>query len=208
MCLQKQTEQEEKVPKDTTVSTDTGEVKENAASKDASLPKHTSPGIRATQGIDELAAQENSGQKGSAFQHWNEENVFDQKPFHGKGHRLTVLPEDNEHLDELGDGVGISKSRRQSDSFIDDYGEIYEFKAGYRTGGIDRQQAYEYSLMQEAEKVYVRQEDNLVVEVPVKGVTYIFDSPEGANANRAVLEQYGFGILYRDEQGKLQQLDE
>lgn len=195
------------MPKDTSVPTDDSEVKENDAISEAPLSKHTLPGIRAAQGMDERDTAENPGQKGSAFQKWNDENVFNEGPFHGAGHRLTIRAEDNEHLDKLGNGVGISKERRQSDSFIDDYGEIYELKAGYETGGIDKDQAFEYSLMQEAGYVYAWR-DGQKVRTPVNGVTYIFDSQAGAKANADVLKPYGFGILFRDQQGKLQQLGE
>jgi len=156
-------------------------------------------GRRAMQGHREVR----SAEKGSDFEGWARENIFK-----GEGRRLTVYPEDNPHLDKLGDGIGISKKRRQSDAFVDDYGEIYELKAGYKHSSIDKEQAYEYSLMQEAGKVYERDESGKRRKDPteITGVSYIFDNQEGAKANQLELEQYGFGIFYRDEHGRLQQL--
>lgn len=195
------------LPKDSLGPTDTGEVEQSVSAKDASLSKHTPKAVRSIQGpLEDVEEADSSGGKGSEFQAWADQNAFNERAFHGQGYRLTLRPEDNKHLDDLGNGVGLTKAYRQSDSFIDDYGEIYELKAGYLNGGIDEQQAYEYSLMQEAGKVYSRSGDGALVEVPVKGVTYIFDSKEGARANRSVLDQYGFGVLYRDDQGKLLQL--
>jgi len=195
------------MPRDASDSRDSDETVETVTPQDGPSQKYTGKLVRSVQGLtDETEVA--SGRKGSEFQTWADQSVFDEKGFHGQGHRLTVRPEDNKHLDKLGDGVGISKEYRQSDSFIDDYGEIYELKAGYQNGGIDEQQAYEYSLMQDAGKVRARRGDGTVVEMPVKGVTYIFDSKAGARANRSVLDRYGFGILYRDDQGQLLQLDE
>lgn len=180
------------MPSDTSHHQDVPDIKENDVS---SAPKEqlSESGRRAMQGHHDV----NSAEKGSEFEGWAKENVFK-----GEGRRLTVYPEDNPHLDRLGDGVGISKARRQSDAFIDESGEIYELKAGYEHGGIDKKQAYEYSLMQDAGKVYERDRHGIKRKDPTKitGVSYIFDKKSGAEANRSELEQYGFGIFYRDDQ--------
>jgi hypothetical protein len=66
-------------------------------------------------------------------------------------------------------------------------------------------QAYEYSLMQDAGYVNAWR-DGHAVRTPVKGVTYVFDSQAGVEANSDVLKPYRFGLLFRDKEGKLQQL--
>ena len=73
---------------------------------------------------------------------------------------------------------------------------------------VSRREEILLAITQDAGKVRARRGDGTVVEMPVKGVTYIFDSKAGARANRSVLDRYGFGILYRDDQGQLLQLDE
>ena len=188
------------------MSLDIPDRKDASEAKDGDIPSNaheplSARGRRAMQGRREV----NSAEKGSKFEDWAQENIFQ-----GEARRLTVYPEDNPHLDSLGDGVGISKERRQSDAFIDEHGELYELKAGYEHGGIDKEQAYEYSLMQEAGKVNERDERGIKRKDPteITGVSYIFDSQAGARANQLELEQYSFGIFYRDEQGQLQQLKE
>jgi hypothetical protein len=181
---------------------------ENLDSQDLKKTRLGSRGIAAAQGKKEDAARQ-----GEEFQQWSEAHGLDSNDFHGEGHRLRIHADDNGHLsrfDERDEQPGITTKWRDSDSYIDNYGHLYELKSGYEIGGISKAQAYEYHLMQNAGYVKVRDataKDGLRA-VPVKGVTYIFDSKAGAEANRDVLEDYGFFILYRDGKGRLKQLKE
>jgi hypothetical protein len=152
-------------------------------------------------GMEPLPEQSNPAQKGSDFEKWAGENVF-----HDEARRLAILPEDNLHLDEYGDGVGITKNCRISDAYLDQDGAIWELKSGYEKGGIDRDQLYEYSLMEDAGHVKVRNGDQME-EVEVKSVNYLFETKAGAEANAAHLR--GFATpWYKDEQGNIQLLEE
>lgn len=146
-------------------------------------PRLNESGIRAMQG-DAQDAPHNSACKGSDFEAWAHDNVF-----HGKGKRVVIRPEDNNHLDELGDGVGITKTRRISDVYLNKQGEIWELKAGYENNPIDRNQLYEYALMEQAGGIQVR-EDGKLKTMPVRSVNYLFDSKAGAAANEVFLRGY------------------
>jgi hypothetical protein len=139
----------------------------------------------------------NPSQKGSNFENWARQELFD-----GQARRITVLPEDNPKLDRLADGVGISKERRIADAYWKEDGSIWELKSGYQKGGIDQDQLYEYSLMEEAGYVNARvggKKEKLLVT----SVNYLFDSKAGAEANRSGAATF----WYVDEKGKVQLLD-
>jgi hypothetical protein len=158
-------------------------------------------GRQSMQGIKPLPEQSNPAQKGCDFEKWAGENVF-----HNEARRLTILPEDNLHLDEYGDGVGITKNRRISDAYLDQDGALWELKSGYAKGGIDRDQLYEYSLMEDAGYVLVRNGEQLE-DVEVKSVNYLFETKAGAAANAVHLR--GFATpWYKDEQGNIQLIEE
>jgi hypothetical protein len=166
-------------------------------------------GVRAMQGQSELGKTDsappqddipNPSQKGSDFETWAENEVF-----HGEARRLVVHPEDNLHLNGFGDGVGITKDRRISDAYVDADGSIWELKSGYEKGGIDQDQLYEYSLMEQAGHVYIR-DGGSIEKIPVKSINYLFETKTGAEANASHLK----GIAtpwYKDENGKVQLLD-
>lgn len=177
------------------------EVQTEDMAEHTAKPQLESTGMRAMQGIEPASEQNNSAKKGSDFEKWAGENVF-----HDEARRLAILPEDNLHLDEYGDGVGITKNRRISDAYLDRDGAIWELKSGYEKGGIDRDQLYEYSLMEDAGYVKVRNGDQ-IEEVEVKSVNYLFETKAGAEANAAHLR--GFATpWYKDEQGNIQLLAE
>lgn len=166
-------------------------------------------GKQAMQGRSELSAADtaaapaapNPAQKGSDFEQWAATGVFS-----GDARRLVIQPEDNEHLDKLGDAVGITKSRRISDAYVDADGSVWELKAGYGTGGINQDQLYEYSLMEEAGYVRIRDGDKLV-DIPITSVNYLFDTKAGALANAHSLRGRATP-WYRDEEGNVQLLEE
>lgn len=168
-----------------------------------------SAGKQAMQGRSELGTEETaaepdaptSAQKGSDF-----EQLAPTEVFHGDARRLVIRPEDNEHLDKLGDGVGITKAHRISDAYVDADGSLWELKAGYGTGGIDQDQLYEYSLMEEAGYVKIRDGDKLV-NTPITSINYLFDTKAGAMANAHHLRGRATP-WYRDEEGNVQLLEE
>jgi hypothetical protein len=143
----------------------------------------------------------NPAQKGSDFETWARSEVF-----HGDARRLVIRPEANEHLDRLGDGVGITKNRRISDAYLDSDGSVWELKAGYEAGGIDQDQLYEYSLMEDAGCVYLRDGDN-VEKAPVTSINYLFETKAGAVANARDLGGRATP-WYRDEEGGVQMLED
>lgn len=145
---------------------------EGTKSVDAGLSEK---GIRTMQGCG--TERVSAGRKGSDFEQWAKTNVF-----HGEGHRLVALPEDNEHLDKYGDGLGLTKGRR-SDSYIMERGEIWELKSGYEKGGIDQQQLLEYSIMEDAGHVNIRTAEGQLKVMPVKSINYLFETKDGAAAN-------------------------
>ena len=129
--------------------------------------------------------------KGSNFENWAKQEVFQ-----GRGRRLNVLREYNEHLIDVDDEqMGLKKTRRYSDAYLDGDGYIQELKAGYEKGGVDPDQAKDYSLMQDAGYIYEKTSDGEIKRTEIKGGNYIFDGKTGAEANRCELEQYGFGIF-------------
>jgi hypothetical protein len=139
----------------------------------------------------------NPSQKGSDFENWARQELFE-----GKARRITILPEDNPKLDRLADGVGISKERRIADAYWKEDGSIWELKSGYKKGGIDQDQLYEYSLMEEAGSVNVRV-GGRKEKLPVTSVNYLFDSKAGAKANQSGAATF----WYVDEKGKVKLLD-
>lgn len=152
-------------------------------------------GVRAIQGAD--AEKVNSGRKGSDFEHWARDDVFS-----GESRRLTMRPEDNKHLDKYGDGLGLTKSRT-SDGYISADGDIWELKSGYEKGGIDEDQLLEYSMMEDAGHVFIRDDEGKKVEVPVRSVNYLFETKSGAAANATDLQARAT-VWYRDKNGKVQ----
>jgi hypothetical protein len=153
----------------------------------------TSTGKTAMQG----EAGINPPQKGSNFENWTRKDLFE-----GQAQRITIHPEDNPHLDRLGDGVGISKERRFADAYWKEDGSIWEMKSGYPKGGIDQDQLYEYSLMEQAGYVNVRQ-DGKNVKLPVTSINYLFDTKEGALANQSGEAAF----WYLDEKGNVKLLE-
>jgi hypothetical protein len=139
----------------------------------------------------------NPSKKGSDFENWARQELFE-----GKAKRITVLPEDNPKLDRLAGGVGISKERRIADVYWKEEGSIWELKSGYQKGGIDQDQLYEYSLMEEAGYVNARV-GGKKEKLPVTSVNYLFDSKAGAAANQSGEANF----WYVDEKGKVQLLD-
>lgn len=153
-------------------------------------------GMRAMQGIEPTSEQNNPAKKGSDF-----EKLAEEEAFKDETKRLTILPEDNIHLDDYGDGVGITKNRRISDAYVDQDGSLWELKSGYEMGGIDRDQLYEYSLMEDAGYVNVRNGDQ-IEKVKINSINYLFETKAGAAANVAHLR--GFATpWYIDEQKKV-----
>lgn len=152
-------------------------------------------GIRAVQGAK--VEKVNSSRKGSDFEHWARDEVFS-----GESHRLTMRPEDNEHLNDYGDDLGLTK-RRTSDGYINTDGDIWELKSGYEKGGIDEDQVLEYSMMEDAGHVFIRDAAGKKVEVPVRSVNYLFETEAGAAANADALRARAT-VWYRDEDGKVQ----
>lgn len=152
-------------------------------------------------GADGGESNDNSAQKGSRFETWARQEVFN-----GKGARLAVRPEDNPQLDKLGDGVGITKDRRVTDVYLDDEGAIWELKSGYEKGRIDQDQLFEYSLMEQAGHVNVREGDE-IKKVKVTSVNYLFETQAAAHAN----EPYLRGLAtpwYVDNAGQVQLLED
>jgi hypothetical protein len=156
-------------------------------------------GISAMQGTS--AEKVNSGQKGSDFEQWGRAEVFK-----GESHRLTALPEDNEHLDEYGDGLGLTK-RRSSDSYVDEEGSLWDLKSGYEKGGIDEDQLLEYSMMEDAGHVFIRDDKGQIKDVPVTSINYLFETKAGAAANATDLQGRATA-WYKDENGKVQLYDD
>jgi hypothetical protein len=126
----------------------------------------------------------NSAQKGSDFERQVGDGIFE-----GEGKRLVLLPEDNPHVDQIGDGVGISKNRRIFDVYWKEDQAIWELKSGYENSIIDRDQLEEYSLMEQAGYIYAR-ENGKKTEYPVKSVNYLFETKKGAETNKPYLDGY------------------
>jgi len=165
---------------------------------DKSVPEVGGKGIQSIQGTDTAVSEPaNPAQKGSDF-----EKSASTEVFHGEARRLVIRPEDNGHLSEIDDDVGITKGRRISDAYVDQDGAIWELKSGYEKGGIDQDQLYEYSLMEQAGYVNVRK-GNEIEEVPVKSVNYLFETKAGAEANASALRGMA-APWYRDEAGGVQ----
>lgn len=184
------------MPSDTTDYQETPEIKETAAELQPKEPL-SERGQRAMQGRDVSSAE-----KGADFENWAKQEVF-----HGQGRRLNVPRQYNEHLIDVDDAqIGLQKTTRYSDAYLDEDGIIQELKAGYEKGGIDHEQARDYALMQDAGHVWAKTDAGDLKRTDIHGVNYIFDSKSGAEANRGQLEQYGFGVLFRDENGELRQL--
>lgn len=163
---------------------------ESAQPADAGLSEK---GIRAMQG--QTPERINSGLKGSEFE-------AKKSDYLGDGvHRITVRPEDNAHLTDYGDGLGLVK-RRTSDGYIDKRGEIWEQKSGYEKGGINKDQIHDYMTMEDAGYVNIRDAGGNIVKTPVTSVNYLFDSKAGADANAADLG--GLTTWYVDKDGHVQ----
>lgn len=142
----------------------------------------------------------NPSRKGSDFETWASQNIF-----RGEGRRLTIHSEDNPQLDKIGDGVGITKDRRVTDVYLAADGAIWELKSGYEKGGLDRDQLFEYSLMEQAGYVYAREGDK-VTKAPVTSVNYLFETETAARANEPYLRGQA-APWYVDKEGKLQLLE-
>ncbi len=161
------------------------------SNKQEAIGKYTSVGGGATNFTQEVFS--NAGQKGSEFEQWASEHVFK-----GAARRLIVKVEDNLHLDKYGDGIGLTHERR-SDAFIDQDGSIWELKAGYDRGGINEDQLREYSLMEDAGHVYIREGDS-VSKADVTSINYLFQTELSAKANSKVLEGYAT-VWFVDPEG-------
>lgn len=189
--------------------------KDNQAQPDIDEPskgkgaKLTSEGMKAIQGNERYSENEttipealgdqgipNPAQKGSDFENWARKELFN-----GDAKRVTVYPEDNKHLDDLGDDVGITKNRRITDAYWTDDGSLWELKSGYEKGGIDKDQLYEYSLMEQAGYVNARV-GNKKENLPVKSINYLFATEAGARANQSGEATF----WYVDKQGKVKLL--
>lgn len=168
---------------------------EDAAPPTPASREITPTGQSAMQGGDD----DSPSKKGSDFEKWARTEIFK-----GEARRLTLHPEDNAHLDQLGDGVGISKERRITDAFVDSDGAIWELKSGYEKGGLDQDQLFEYSLMEQAGYVNVREGHHLS-KVPIKSINYLFATESAAQMN----EPYLRGLAtpwYVDHKGRVQLL--
>ena len=151
-----------------------------------------SEGVKSIQGGPE---------KGSQFEKRMNRDVFNKED----STRLVLYPEDNPHLDDAGDGVGITKSKRITDGYIKDDGSIWELKSGYETNLIDHDQLYEYSLMEDAGYVNVRVGDQ-VEKFDVNSINYLFETKQGAENNASHLRGYAT-TWYVDDTGNIQSLD-
>jgi hypothetical protein len=141
----------------------------------------------------------NTAQKGADFEHRVQSDIFK-----GKGKRLTLQPEDNHHLDKIGDGVGITKNRRISDIYWSEDKSLWELKSGYENSTIDRDQLEEYNLMERAGYVYTREGDRKN-KVPVASVNYLFESKKGAEHNKPHIDGYA-STWYLNEKGDMELL--
>lgn len=154
--------------------------------------------LRSLSKYKEMSQYHNSLNKGHDFEKWASTFIF------GQSNRLVVDGGYNTHLDEIDDpdGIGITKNRRISDIYINDEGEIWELKSGYKGGGINRDQLYEYSLMEEAGYIYVKGEDDKGIRKNVTSINYLFDSLEGAQSNATHLSGLA-NIWYVDDHGDI-----
>jgi len=139
----------------------------------------------------------NPSKKGSDFESWAREELFE-----GNAKRIIIYPEDNRQLNKLGDGIGLTKERRITDAYWKEDGSIWELKSGYQKGGIDQDQLYEYSLMEQAGEVRVREGGNKI-KLPVTSINYLFDTKAGALANQSGEANF----WYLDENKNVQHLE-
>ena len=149
---------------------------------------------------EEAGEKVNSAKKGSDFEEKARNKIFGEGVQH-----LSFRVEDNEHLDEIADGIGISNAeRRIGDYYIDlgDDGELWEFKAGYESKRVDYKQAVDYSYMAEAGKVNARGADGEIVEKKIGSVNYLFSTQKGAE-NNEFIQDYAT-LWFMDENDDIQ----
>lgn len=142
-----------------------------------------------------------SAQKGSEFENRSANDVFSNRA----ERKLNIHLEDNTHLDKYGNGLGISKAKRIPDAYVSEDGELWELKSGYEDSEIDRNQLYEYSLMEQAGHVYVREEAS-IKKVPVNSINYLFETKGGACANASYLKGLAT-VWFLEESGDVKLLD-
>ena len=136
------------------------------------------------------------GGKGTAFENKAQAYLFfDSQP------RLRIYRDDNPHLEEYDsrgtDGIS-NKEYRESDAYISERGELWDFKSGYEKGGVDADQYYDYSAMEDAGSVNCRVKDTSgeekLINKNITSINYLFDSHEGAEANFRDLD--GFASVF------------
>jgi hypothetical protein len=144
----------------------------------------------------------NSSQKGSNF-----ENILRKDYFLEEAKRLTIFPEDNIEIDK---DFALFKGYRIIDAYWEESKSIWEFKSGYEKGNINIDQASDYDeiyeLAQKHGYLYARDGDTKV-KIPVNSINYVFETKEGAEANRYSVADYAV-LWYLDKKGHLQLLEE
>jgi hypothetical protein len=149
------------------------------------------------QAMQKRIADASPGEKGSEFEEWANKWVF------GDKRRVTIRPELNKHLEDADiDGLGIA-TRRTSDNYVGSDGAIWDAKAYSAGSKISEDQLREYSVMQEAGRVY----DSQGNEIEVKSVNYLFSDKAAAEANASLLSYYSAIAWYTDDSGEVKPLE-
>lgn len=116
----------------------------------------------------------NSARSGSDFEAWVLENIFG-----GQAKRISIHLEDNI-------GVSMTKDYRILDYYWREDGSLWELKAGYQMGNVNRDQVEDLLEMLgedlEGKHIYAR-EGGKKIRIPINSVNYLFDTIEGAKAN-------------------------
>jgi len=130
----------------------------------------------------------------------------DRDIFGGEKTRITVRAQDNPHLARHDDeaGLGLHKSRRTCDHFIDKDGALWDSKAYGPNSVIDRDQLTDYNMMADAGYIV----DTNGIRHNVTSINYLFSSRAGAERNYGLLSEASVFVWYRDDAGGIRCLQQ